>query len=47
MDNFTIAVLAGDVFVIASLIALIVFDKHPAPVTRAPEPSKPTGKKTA
>jgi hypothetical protein len=46
MDNFTIAVLVGDVLVVASLIALMVFDKQqpaPAPV----EPPKPSGKKSA
>jgi hypothetical protein len=39
MDNFTIAVLVGDVLVVLSLIALIVFDKTPVAVA-SPEPSK-------
>jgi len=45
MDNFTIAVLVGDVLVVLILIALIVLDKGPR-VTAPAEPSKP-GKKTA
>jgi len=46
MDNFTIAVLAGDVFVIASLIAFMVLDK-PEPARTPVEPIKPSGKKSA
>ena len=45
MDNFTLAVLVGDVLVIISLIALIALDKGPHVIAPA-EPSKP-GKKTA
>jgi hypothetical protein len=45
MDNFTIAVLVGDVLVVISLIALMIFDK-PQPVAASPEPTKP-GKKSA
>ncbi len=38
MDNFTLAVIVGDVLVVISLIALIVLDKgSPAPA----EPAKP------
>jgi hypothetical protein len=45
MDNFTIAVIVGDVVMCAAFIVLIVLDKprKPAPV----EPFKPAGKKSA
>ena len=46
MDNFTIAVIVGDVVMCAAFIALMVFDKGgkaPAPV----EPIKPAGKRPA
>jgi hypothetical protein len=45
MDNFTIAVIIGDVVMCAAFIALMVFDKgaKPAPV----EPLKATGKRPA
>jgi hypothetical protein len=46
MDNFTIAVLVGDVLVVVSLIALMALDKH-QPVTSPAEPAKPSGKKSA
>jgi len=45
MDNFTIAVIVGDVVMCLAFIALMVFDKgqKPAPA----EPAKPTGKRSA
>jgi hypothetical protein len=43
MDNFTIAVIVGDVVMCAAFIALIVFDKpRKAPL----EPVKPAGKRS-
>jgi hypothetical protein len=43
MDNFTLAVIVGDVIMTAAFVALIVFDKPPK---RAPiEPVKQTGKR--
>jgi hypothetical protein len=45
MDNFTIAVIVGDVVMCAAFIALMVLDKprKPAPV----QPIKPAGKRSA
>jgi len=43
MDNFTIAVIVGDVVMCAAFIALMVFDKPRKPL----EPVKPTGKRSA
>jgi hypothetical protein len=44
MDNFSIAVIVGDIVMCAAFIALMVLDKpKPAPV----EPLKPAGKKSA
>jgi hypothetical protein len=45
MDNFTLAVIVGDVVMCAAFIALMVLDK-PRPVVPA-EPAKPTGKRPA
>ena len=47
MDNFTLAVLTGDVVVIVSLVALILMDKGTPvapPVIEIPKPVKPLGK---
>jgi hypothetical protein len=45
MDNFTIAVIAGDVAMCAAFIALMVLDK---PRKLAPvQPPKPAGKRSA
>jgi hypothetical protein len=46
MDNFTLAVVVGDVFMLVAFILLIVLDKKqmPRPVI---EPVKPTGRKPA
>ena len=45
MDNFTLAVIVGDVAMCLAFIALIVFDK---PRKLAPiEPVKPSGKRLA
>lgn len=46
MDNFTIAVIVGDVVMCAAFIALIVFDKGGKPSAPV-EPLKPTGKRPA
>jgi hypothetical protein len=46
MDNFTLTIIAGDILVIISLIALIVFDKG-KPVAPVIEPVKTTGKRSA
>jgi len=45
MDNFSIAVIVGDIVMCAAFIALMVLDKpsKPAPV----EPLKSAGKKSA
>jgi hypothetical protein len=45
MDNFTIAVIVGDVVMCIAFVALMVLDKggKPAPV----EPIKPAGKRSA
>jgi hypothetical protein len=45
MDNFSIAVIVGDIVMCAAFIALMVLDKprKPAPI----EPLKPAGKKSA
>jgi hypothetical protein len=45
MDNFTIAVIVGDVVMCVAFVALMVFDKprKPAPV----EPIKNAGKRSA
>jgi hypothetical protein len=45
MDNFTIAVIVGDVIMCMAFVALIVFDK-PKNTTPA-EPMKATGKRPA
>jgi len=45
MDNFTIAVIVGDVIMCLAFVALIVFDK-PRSVTPT-EPVKATGKRSA
>jgi len=45
MDNFTIAVIVGDVIMCLAFVALIVFDK---PKNTPPaEPVKATGKRSA
>jgi hypothetical protein len=44
MDNFTIAVIVGDVVMCLAFVALIVFDK---PRPKTPEPVKATGKRSA
>jgi hypothetical protein len=45
MDNFTIAVIVGDLVMSAAFVALIVLDK---PSKTAPvEPIKPAGKRSA
>ncbi|HEY2379549.1 MAG TPA: hypothetical protein VGK48_00085 [Terriglobia bacterium] len=46
MDNFTIAVIAGDVIMCAAFIALMVFDKGGKP-TAPVAPLKPAGKRPA
>jgi len=45
MDNFTIAVIVGDVIMCLAFVALIVFDK-PRQATPG-EPVKATGKRSA
>ena len=45
MDNFTLAVIVGDVLMCAAFVALMVMDK-PRPVGPI-EPLKPTGKRPA
>lgn len=45
MDNFTIAVIVGDVVMCAAFIALMVLDKPRKPVPV--EPIKPAGKRSA
>jgi hypothetical protein len=45
MDNFTLAVVVGDIIMCLAFIALIVLDK---PRSAAPaEPVKPSGKRSA
>ena len=45
MDNFTIAVIVGDVVMIAAFVLLIVLDKKdPEPLL---QPVKPAGKRSA
>jgi len=44
MDNFTIAVIVGDVIMCLAFVGLIVFDK---PIKTSPEPVKATGKRSA
>ena len=45
MDNFTLAVIVGDVLMCAAFIAIIILDK---PRQTAPtEPVKPAGKRPA
>jgi hypothetical protein len=46
MDNFTIAVIVGDIVMCIAFIALIVFDKPRKPVAPV-EPFKPAGKRSA
>ena len=43
MDNFTLAVVIGDLVMVAAFIALMVLDK---PKTPALEAVKPAGKRT-
>jgi hypothetical protein len=45
MDNFTLAVIVGDVVMCAAFVALMVLDK-PRPATST-EPLKPAGKRSA
>ena len=45
MDNFTLAVIVGDVVMCAAFIALMVLDKPRQPV--ATEPGKAAGKRPA
>jgi hypothetical protein len=45
MDNFTVAVLVGDVLVIVSLIFLIIIDKKGK--SSSAEAEKPSGKRPA
>ena len=44
MDNFTLAVIVGDIAMCLAFIALIVFDK-PRRTVPATEPVKPAGKR--
>jgi len=45
MDNFTLAIVAGDIVMVAAFIALMIVDK---PRQSAPiEPVKPAGKRSA
>jgi|SoiMethySBSTD1v2_1073268.scaffolds.fasta_scaffold3261587_1 hypothetical protein len=44
MDNFTLAVIVGDIAMCLAFIALIVFDK-PRRIVPATEPVKPAGKR--
>ena len=44
MDNFTLAVIVGDIAMCLAFIALIVFDKPPRRAV-ATEPVKPAGKR--
>jgi hypothetical protein len=45
MDNFTLAVIIGDVVMCAAFVALIVLDKGSKPAP--PEPVKVSGKRPA
>ena len=45
MDNFSIAVIVGDIVMCAAFVALMVFDNPSKPVPV--EPLKPAGKKSA
>jgi hypothetical protein len=45
MDNFSIAVVTGDIVMCLAFIALMVFDKGSKPVPA--EPMKSTGKRSA
>jgi hypothetical protein len=45
MDNFTIAVIVGDVIMCLAFVGLIVFDKPARPTS--PQPVKATGKRSA
>jgi hypothetical protein len=45
MDNFTVAVIVGDVAMCLAFIAIIVLDKPRQPVPT--EPVKPAGKRSA
>jgi hypothetical protein len=44
MDNFTLAVIVGDIAMCLAFIALIVFDK-PRRIVPTAEPVKPAGKR--
>jgi hypothetical protein len=46
MDNFTLAVVVGDAFMLVAFILLMVLDKKEAP-RPVIEPVKPTGRKPA
>jgi hypothetical protein len=46
MDNFTLAVVIGDLVMLVAFILLMVLDKKEAP-RPVIEPVKPTGKKPA
>jgi hypothetical protein len=45
MDNFTLAVVLGDVFVLLVFVLLVVLDKKDAPAESAPR--RPSGKQPA
>ena len=45
MDNFTLAVVVGDVVMVIAFVLLMVLDKKDAP--RPMEPVKPAGKRPA
>jgi len=47
MDNFTLAVIVGDVAMCLAFIALIVFDKAKPRQALPTEPVKPAGKRSA
>ena len=46
MDNFTLAVVAGDAVMVIAFVLLMVLDKKDAP-RPVMEPVKPTGKRPA
>ena len=46
MDNFTLAVVIGDVVMVIAFVLLMVLDKKDAP-RPVMEPVKPTGKRPA
>jgi hypothetical protein len=47
MDNFTLAVIVGDVAMCLAFVALIVFDRPRQTVPTEPVKGKPTGKRSA